>query len=118
MNDDPFLVDRHDLDALKELMNAKFDGLDNTLQGMQEALRVAAVERARKDQELNEVRQRFVDRINFEQYKEGQNRALNTLVEKINEVQRRMAWYAGGAAVGGFALSTILRLLGVTVGPS
>jgi len=40
------------------------------------------------------------------------------LTEKVNELQRRMMFYAGAAAVAGFALSTILRLLGVTVGPT
>jgi hypothetical protein len=81
MND----VDRHDLDALKELMTAKFEGVENTLRGMQEALKVAASERTKKDAELNEVRQRFVDRITFEQYKESQNRALDAALLAVTE---------------------------------
>lgn len=78
-------VDRHDLDALKELMMAKFEGVENTLNGMAEALHVAASERTKKDAELNEVRQRFVDRITFEQYKEAQSRALDAALLSVTE---------------------------------
>ena len=39
---------------------------------------------------------------------------FDSLAEKVNEIQRRMAFYAGAAAIAGFALSTLLRLLGIT----
>jgi hypothetical protein len=42
----------------------------------------------------------------------------DTLAEKVSELARKQAYWAGGAAVGGFLLSTLLRLLGVTVGPT
>ena len=77
-------VDRHDLDALKELMLAKFDGVEATLNAMGEALHVAAGERSKKDAELNEVRQRFVDRNAFDQYKEATNRALQQRADVVD----------------------------------
>ena len=39
---------------------------------------------------------------------------FDALAEKVNEVQRRLAFYSGAAALAGFILSTLLRLLGVT----
>jgi hypothetical protein len=111
LNDDPFLVDRHDLEALKELMQAEFKAVDRTLAGMSEALHVAAGERAKKDQELNEVRQRFVDRITFEQYRESQNKALDAallaLVARFKPLEDFRA-----RALGFGALVSLLSAIG------
>ena len=74
-------VDRHDLEALTALMNAKFDGIERTLHEMAKALEVLAIDRAQKDAALNEVRVRFVDRVTFEQYRDTQDKALDTALE-------------------------------------
>jgi hypothetical protein len=115
-SEDPFLVDRHDLDALKELMNAKFDGLENTLEGMQEALHVAAVERARKDLELNEVRQRFVDRITFEQYKDSQNKALDAALLSVNAAIKPLSDFRAKALGFGALGALISGIVGAIIG--
>jgi hypothetical protein len=101
--DDPFLVDRHDLDALKELMQSEFRAVDRTLQAMQEALHVAANERSKKDAELNEVRLRFVDRITFEQFKDAQSKALDAALlassARITPLENFRAKATGAAVV-------------------
>jgi hypothetical protein len=38
---------------------------------------------------------------------------FDTLVEKYNGMEKKMAFYAGAAAVAGFVLSFVIRLLGV-----
>jgi hypothetical protein len=64
--------------------------------------------------QMNEFRGALEDQAN----KMVSRELFDTLVEKVSDLQRKQAMWAGGAAVGGFALSTLLRLLGVTVGPS
>jgi hypothetical protein len=111
-------VDRHDLDGLKELMEAKFDGVERTLKGMDEALHVAAIERRQKDDELNEVRLRFVDRITFEQYKDSQDRALDAALVaisgKIKPLEdfkaKALGFGALGALIAGIAGAVIQRM--------
>lgn len=113
--EDPFLVDRHDLDALKELMKSEFRGVEKTLSAMQEALHVAAGERAKKDQELNEVRLRFVDRITFEQYKDSQDKALDAALLAVNASIRPLNEFRAKAMGFGALLAVIAGIVGAVV---
>lgn len=113
-------VDRHDLEALKELMEAKFDGVENTLEGMAEALKVAAVDRARKDEALNEVRTRFVDRITFDQYRLAQEKALDaallSMISRFKPLEefrsKALGFGALGALIAGIAGALIQKAVG------
>jgi len=100
-------VDRHDLEALKDLMEAKFEGVENTLEGMKEALHVAASERSRKDIELNEVRLRFVDRITFDKFKESQAEALSTALNALSERLKPLDDFRS-KAIGYLALTALI----------
>jgi hypothetical protein len=105
------VVDRHDLDAIKELMMAKFEGVENTLAGMNEALHVAAGERSKKDAELNEVRLRFVDRVTFERYKESQNKALDAALLSVTSKLVPLEAFRA-RALGFGALISLLSAIG------
>jgi superfamily I DNA and RNA helicase len=108
-------VDRHDLDGLKELMEAKFDGVERTLGGMNEALKVAAVERRQKDNELNEVRLRFVDRITFDQYKESQERALDAALLVMTDKIKPLDDFRARAMGFGALLAICSSLVGAGI---
>lgn len=76
-------IDRHDLDSVKELMKAEFRTVETRLDGMAEALKVQAHDREKKDEELNDVRSRFVPRAEFEQYKSSQSSARRAVIIAI-----------------------------------
>lgn len=73
-------IDRHDLSALKDWINAEFRVVEATLKGMDDAIQVAAREREKKDIELNDVRHRFIPRETFE-----------ALEDKVETLQRTSA---------------------------
>jgi len=65
-------------------------------------------------QQMNEFRGALEDQAG----KMVTRELFDTLVDKVEELRRTRAFWAGGAAIAGFAISLILRLLGVTAGPS
>ena len=108
-------VDRHDLEALKDLMEAKFDGVERTLHEMAKALEVLAVDRARKDAELNEVRQRFVDRVTFEQYRDSQDKALDAALVAVNASIKPIADFRAKALGFGTLLAVVSAMMGALI---
>jgi len=111
----PDHLDRHDLDALEKLMLAKFEGVENTLKGMGEALKVAATERATKDRELNEVRTRFVDRNTFDQYKESQDRALDAALLAVTDKLKPLEDFRAKAVGFGALVSLVSGAIAAVV---
>jgi len=100
--------------SLKEFIEAIMDERTEAHTRLHEVEKEQVTEaRAVVNNRLNQMNE-FRGALEDQASKMVSRELFDSLVEKVNEVQRRAAWLAGGAAVAGFALSTILRLLGVT----
>lgn len=98
-------IDRHDLEALKDWIEAKFETVGATLHGMDEAIKLAAEEREKKDAELNDVRLRFVPRETFDAAQEASLARIGNLernsasTEAVNSYKRIVYGVAATALV-------------------
>lgn len=112
--DDSLLIDRHDLQALKDWIGAKFEAVDARLSGMQRAVDTAETERTKKDAELNDVRHRFIPREVFDAYKEEQIRSIRAY--QIEQDRRRRAFLISFATLAlgyvGLVVTVVIALVG------
>lgn len=73
-------VEQRDIDSLKEWIRAEFKVVDTSIQSIERSIRVASVEQERRDEQLNDVRLRFIPRGEFEVWQAEQQRRGRAIV--------------------------------------
>ena len=64
-------VDRHDLEMFKTWIEAEFKNIETRIVGVEKGISTAALEQEKRDEQLNDVRLRFLPRPEFESFVDG-----------------------------------------------
>jgi len=116
MND----VDRHDLEALKELMEAKFASVEAVLAERDKALLTALTDLNRRLDELNRLREEVNEDRGLYLTKEKYDGEHGVLEERVNSLETwrgKAALVMGGVAIlSGLIGAAIMRLVAGAVG--
>jgi len=80
-------IDRNDLAMFKDWVASEFKNVETRLVGVEKGIDIAAHEQERRDEQLNDVRLRFIPRAEFEAFETAwtkRTRAVNIALATVS----------------------------------